>query len=156
MKASDYIVEFLICQGITDVFGYPGGMVTHLMDSIPTLFITGQVNSFEQKGELSVRQRGFQETDIVSMVRDVTKYAVRVNDASRLKYYLNKAVYIANEGRKGPVLLDIAMDVTRADINPDLLEGFVPERTKAAEFDVEKIRNIIGSAARPVFCWGMD
>ena len=118
MKASDYIVRYLEQQKITDVFGYPGGMVTHLMDSLsrssirshvtyheqgaafaacgyaqttgkvgvayatsgpgatnlitgicnayfdstPTLFITGQVNTFEYKGDLGVRQRGFQET----------------------------------------------------------------------------------------------
>ena len=168
MKTSDYIVEYLIAEGITDVFGYPGGMVTHLMDSfskyqnqikahvtyneqgaamaacgyaqvsgktgvayatsgpgatnlitgicdaymdsIPTLFITGQVNSFEQKGAFKVRQRGFQETDIVSMVQSVTKYAIQVNDAKQIKYELDKAFHIANEGRKGPVLLDIAMD----------------------------------------------
>lgn len=212
MKTSDYIVEYLIDKGITDVFGYPGGMVTHLMDSfskytyrinahvtyneqgaamaacgyaqvsgklgvayatsgpgatnmitgicnaymdsIPTLFITGQVNSFEQKGELKVRQRGFQETDIVSMVSSATKFAVQVNDAKKIKYYLDKAFYIANSGRKGPVLLDIAMDVTRTDINPEELEGFKPDYEDKKNFDIQSIMPLIAKAKRPVLLLG--
>ena len=212
MKTSDYIVEYLIEKGITDVFGYPGGMVTHLMesfskyqdqitahvtyheqgaamaacgysqvsgktgvayatsgpgatnlitgianafmDSIPTVFITGQVNSFEQKGDLKVRQRGFQETDIVSMVKPVTKYAVQVNDAAKIKYYLDKAFYIANHGRKGPVLLDIAMNVTRTDIVVDILEGYVPEKEKKAEVDVNSLIPVIQHSKRPIILIG--
>lgn len=212
MKTSDYIVEYLIDKGITDVFGYPGGMVTHLMDSFskyqnqitvhvtyheqgaamaacgyaqvsgktrvayatsgpgatnlitgianaymdstPTLFITGQVNSFEQKGNMKVRQRVFQETDIVSMVSPVTKYAVQVNDATKVKYYLDKAFYIANHGRKGSVLLDIAMDVTRTDIDVGGLEGFVPVDEGEKEVDVDKLLPIIHRSKRPVVLIG--
>jgi len=212
MKTSDYIVEYLIDKGITDVFGYPGGMITHLMDSfsrymdkinahvtyneqgaamaacgyaqvsgklgvayatsgpgatnmitgicnaymdsIPTLFITGQVNSFEQKGNLKVRQRGFQETDIVSMVDSITKYAVQVNDANKIKYHLEKAFYMANDGRKGPVLLDIAMDATRTEINPGQLKGFIPELTDRPAFDLQEILPLIEKAKRPVLLLG--
>lgn len=174
MKASDYIVEFFIQHHITDVFGYPGGMVTHLMDSLdkysgritahvnyheqacamaacgwaemtrlpgvayatsgpgatnlltgiacaffeslPCIFITGQVNTYEQKGKLNVRQRGFQETDIVSMAAPVSKMAVMVKRASDLPEMLEKAFFVAMEGRRGPVLLDIPMDVFRGDV----------------------------------------
>lgn len=212
MKTSDYIVEYLIEQGISDVFGYPGGMVTHLMDSfskyqdkitahvtyneqgaamaacgyaqvsgkcgvayatsgpgatnlitgicnaymdsIPTVFITGQVNSFEQKGDLKVRQRGFQETDIVSMVNPVTKYAAQVNDASQIKYYLDKAFFMAQEGRKGPVLLDIAMDVTRTEIEKRELGGFgVSERYSEIQ-ELENIIPLLNDAKRPVLLLG--
>lgn len=214
MKASDYIVEYLIEKDITDVFGYPGGMVTHLMDSfskykdrirahvtyheqgaalaacgyaqtsgktgvayatsgpgatnmitgianaymdsIPVVFITGQVNSFEQKGNLQVRQRGFQETDIVSMVSGITKYAVQVNSTEKLKWHLDNAFYIANEGRKGPVLLDIAMDVTRAEIEPDSLIGHkeVPQAVHLREEDIDSISQMVKSAKKPVFLLG--
>lgn len=212
MKTSDYIVEYLIAKGITDVFGYPGGMVTHLMDSfskyrgqitahvtyheqgaamaacgyaqvsgkcgvayatsgpgatnlitgicdaymdsIPTVFITGQVNSFEQKGKLKVRQRGFQETDIVSMVKPVTKYATQVNDAKRIKYELDKAFYIAQEGRKGPVLLDIAMDVTRTDIDVAKLEDYAPPASVQAAVDWNQIEECIAWAKKPVLLLG--
>jgi len=182
LKASDYIAEYLIAKGVSDVFGYPGGMVTHLMDSfgkyrdkitahlcyneqgaamaacgfalagggigvayatsgpgatnlitgicnaymdsIPTVFITGQVNSYEQKGDLNVRQRGFQETDIVSIVKPITKYAVSVNSVDELRESLDRAFYEADHGRKGPALLDIAMNVTRLDIDPATARGF--------------------------------
>ena len=212
MKTSDYIVKYLISQGITDVFGYPGGMVTHLMesfskyqeqvtahvtyneqgaafaacgyaqvsgktgvayatsgpgatnlitgivdaymDSIPTVFITGQVNSFEQKGSYHVRQRGFQETDIVSMVKPVTKYAVQVNDASKIKCFLDKAFYIANNGRKGPVLLDIAMDVTRTEINPTSLKSFTPESCGTTPLEMDNVISIVKEAKRPVILLG--
>ncbi len=209
MKASDYIVEYLLRQNITDVFGYPGGMVTHLMDSlskfpikshvtyheqgaafaacgyaqttgkvgvayatsgpgatnlitgicnayfdsIPTLFITGQVNTFEYKGDLGVRQRGFQETDIVSIVSPVTKYAVRITDATKLKWYLDYAFYIAQEGRRGPVLLDIPMDIFRADIDPQSMEGFeAPVYNRDTSFD--KLKEALSKASRPVILAG--
>lgn len=213
MKVSDYIVEYLIEKKITDVFGYPGGMIVHLMDSlykyqgkikshltyneqgaafaacgyaqvsgqigvayatsgpgatnmitgicnaymdsIPVIFITGQVNSFEQKGNLNIRQCGFQETDIVSMVRNITKYAVKVNDASKIKYHLDKAFFLANDGRKGPVLLDIAMDVTRADIDVKSLDGFVVQEKKIyRDNDVSNVIKYIQNAKRPVLILG--
>lgn len=191
MKVSDYIVEFLIAKGVTDVFGYPGGMVTHLMDSfckynekitahvnyneqgasfaacgyaqscgrigvayatsgpgatnmvtgicnayfdsIPVLFITGQVNTYESKGDLPIRQKGFQETDIVSMIENVTNFSIRIEDASEIRYNLEKAYYAAITGRKGPVLLDIPMDVQRQDIDPKILKSFAPKPIKTSD-----------------------
>lgn len=174
MKVSDYIVEYLISKGITDIFGYPGGMVTHLMDSlgkkenfihthityheqaaafaacgyaqgsgkcgvafatsgpgatnlitgignayfdsIPILFITGQVNTFESKGVSSIRQKGFQETDIVSMVKGITKAAFYVSDERDIPKIIEEAYIAAMTARRGPVLIDIPMNVLRADI----------------------------------------
>lgn len=85
-------------------------------DSTPTIFITGQVNTHEQKGQLAVRQLGFQETDIVSMVRPITKAVWQINDASEIPQRLEEAFHLATEGRPGPVLLDIPMDIQRAVI----------------------------------------
>lgn len=209
MKASDYIVKFIEDRKVTDIFGYPGGMVTHLMDSlsrssirshvtyheqgaafaacgyaqstgnvgvayatsgpgatnlitgicnayfdsIPTLFITGQVNTFEYKGDLGVRQRGFQETDIVSIVTPITKYAVRITDANKLRWYLEYAFYIAEEGRKGPVLLDIPMDIFRAEIDPDKLEGFdIPTYTRT--YSCDTLIEALNKSVRPVILAG--
>ena len=214
MKASDYIVAYLAEKGITDVFGYPGGMVTHLMDSfgkyretisahltyheqgaafaacgyaqasgkvgvayatsgpgatnlitgicnayfdsIPTLFITGQVNTFEQKGDYGVRQRGFQETDIVSMVSPVTKYAAKVESADKLKWYLDYGFYLAQSGRKGPVLLDIPMNIFRAEIDPCTMEGYSAEEKK--QFPENQWADILTGqlekAKRPVLLLG--
>lgn len=130
------------------------GIANAYMASIPTLFITGQVNSFEQKGDMNVRQRGFQETDIVSMVKPVTKYSVQVNDAAIIKYYLDKAFYIAKQGRKGPVLLDIAMNVTITDIEVDSLEDYIPEEENKAEADVKSLIPVLQCSKRPVIFIG--
>lgn len=214
MKVSDYIVAFLADKGITDVFGYPGGMVTHLMDSfskeehrihahinyheqgaafcacgyaqskgipgvayatsgpgatnlitgianawfdsIPTIFLTGQVNTFEAKGNLGIRQSGFQETDIVSMVSGITKYSVYVSNIEDIRYELEKAWYYANEGRKGPVLLDLPMNIQRAEIEPDELKGFFGVNKKDENFskDIETFGGYLKNAERPVLLIG--
>lgn len=216
MKVSDYIVEYLISKNIKHVFGYPGGMVTHLMDSfykykndiashvtyheqgaafaacgyaqasgkvgvayatsgpgatnlitgicnayfdsIPTLFITGQVNTYESKENLGIRQRGFQETDIVSMVEKVTKYADRIEDPEKIKWHMDHAFYVAEEGRKGPVLLDIPMNILRADIIPDNLEDYQPSQYIGQQVECSNIYQIIHSALsearRPVMLLG--
>lgn len=214
MKVSDYIVKFLADKGVTDVFGYPGGMVTHLMesfsasegrirahvnyheqaaafaacgyaqakgvpgvayatsgpgatnlitgianawfDSIPVIFITGQVNTFEAKGKLAVRQCGFQETDILSMVTNITKYCAYVGREQDICHELEKAWYFANEGRKGPVLLDIPMNIQKSDVNPRELEGYRPQEKIMAnlEEDVEHFQKILQKAEKPVLLIG--
>ena len=85
-------------------------------DSVPTVFITGQVNRHEQKGTKAIRQLGFQETDIVSMAIPVTKAAWLVNDPEDLPRLLEEAFALAASGRPGPVLIDIPMDVQRSKI----------------------------------------
>ncbi len=85
-------------------------------DSTPAVFITGQVNRHEQKGDRAVRQLGFQETDIVAMAKPVTKAAWLVNQPDDLPRLLEEAFALATRGRPGPVLLDIPMDVQRAEI----------------------------------------
>lgn len=212
MKVSDYIVEFLIKEGVTDVFGYPGGMVAHLMnsfakykeqigvhtnyheqassfaangyaqvsgkvgvaysssgpgatnmitgicnayfDSIPTVFFTGQVNVYEAKRDLPIRQKGFQETEIIPIVKSVTKYCAYVEKEEDIRYELEKAFYIAQEGRKGPVLLDIPMNVQRMEIEPDKLRSFQPELQDAFEADVSIIIDELKKAKRPVLLVG--
>lgn len=211
MKVSDYIVEFFIKKQITDVFGYPGGMVTHLMhsfskyeeqihahvcyheqaasfeacayaqasnkvgvayatsgpgatnmvtgicnayfDSIPVIFITGQVNTTESKTGYHVRQRGFQETDIISMVKDVTKYAAYVEDAEKIGYYLEKAYQKALEGRKGPVVLDIPMNIFRAEIDPDTIITY-EHQTEKKSADYSVILDKLQAAKRPCIIMG--
>ena len=89
------------------------GIGSCYFDSVPAVFITGQVNRNEQKGDRSIRQLGFQETDIVSMVRPITKAAWLVNNPDDLPMVLEEAFRIATTGRPGPVLIDIPMDVQR-------------------------------------------
>ena len=94
------------------------GIGSCYFDSTPAVFITGQVNRHEQKGDRAIRQLGFQETDIVAMARPITKAAWQVNDPHALPQMLHEAFTLAVTGRPGPVLLDIPMDVQRVDITP--------------------------------------
>lgn len=134
------------------------GMCCAWFDSIPTVYITGQVNRGESKGKSRARQVGFQETDIVSMVKPITKYAVLVDDPLKIKYYLDKAFYIAKEGRPGPVLIDVPMDVQRAEIDPTKLKGFgAPKVQGVSPSFKKKIRSslaLIAKAKRPVILAG--
>lgn len=93
------------------------GVGSCYFDSTPAVFITGQVNTHEQKGERNIRQLGFQETDIVTMAKPITKAAFLVNDPSQLETVFELAFQIACAGRPGPVLIDIPMNVQRAQIN---------------------------------------
>src|SRR3990167_5914469 len=76
-------------------------------DSIPVLYVTGQVTTGSMTGSLGVRQIGFQETPIVEMVRPITKFVETLMQPERMLIMLEAAVAVAREGRPGPVLVDI-------------------------------------------------
>ena len=224
MKASDYIIEFLVKLNIDKVFGYVGGNNAHIMDSIdkhnniemvnciheqgagfaaegyaratgkigaatatsgpgatnlitpiascfydsvPAVFITGQVNTYECKNALEcennapVRQIGFQETDIVNVIKPITKYAVLVDNIHNLRYELEKAVYFSMEGRKGPVLIDIPIDIQYKDIDFEAEKSFYDSelyraslKEKEAGVEVETIAELINNSQRPVILVG--
>lgn len=151
--------------GVAVVTSGPGatnlitGVCCAYFDSIPCLFIDGQVNLWETKGDRKIRQLGFQETDIIDMVKPITKYAVMVKEPEKIKYHLERAVYLAKSGRPGPVWLDIPMNVQHAEIDPDQLEGFDPqelreEKSRIDQQMVAKILGLIKNARRPVIIAG--
>ncbi|UKJ08238.1 thiamine pyrophosphate-binding protein [Solitalea lacus] len=92
------------------------GIGSCYFDSSPAIFITGQVNRHEQKGNKAIRQLGFQETDIVAMAKPITKACFQIQNAEAIPNVFDEAFKIALEGRPGPVLIDIPMDVQRAQI----------------------------------------
>ncbi len=94
------------------------GIGSCYFDSTPAIFITGQVNRHELKGSREIRQLGFQETDIVTMAKPITKACYQITNPDDIPAIFNKAYQIAMEGRPGPVLIDIPMDVQRAQIEP--------------------------------------
>lgn len=126
-------------------------------DSIPAVFITGQVNRHEQRGERAIRQLGFQETDIVPMAKPVTKAAWLVNNPDDLPAILEKAFALAVEGRPGPVLIDIPMDVQRADIAdpvaPVTIPSPAPDAAGIAAF-LSRINDALKTASRPLILAG--
>lgn len=211
MKLSDYIISYIESQGVHVIFGYIGGMITHLVDSIalnpdmhfvqtyheqtaaiaaegfakesglfgvaistsgpgatnmmtgiadayfdsiPVLYITGQVNTYEYKYDKPIRQQGFQETDVVGLVKPITKYAKLVDKAKDIKYELGKALHIALSGRRGPVLLDIPMDIQRAEIDPDALIEYVAEKEVDNIIDWKCLQQLVNESHRPMLLIG--
>jgi acetolactate synthase-1/2/3 large subunit len=136
------------------------GIACSYFDSIPTMHICGQVNSYEQQGfhrsTKKVRQVGFQETDIVNISKPITKFSYKIKDPREIKYILEKAYYISTSGRPGPVLIDIPMNFQRELINPEKLKSFSPKKKP-----IEKIKNkiiilksLISKSKKPVILIG--
>ncbi len=135
--------------GVAMVTTGPGGTnaVTGVagawLDSTPVLFISGQVKRpdrmFDAEGKpLGMRQLGVQEVDIVSIVRPITKYAVTVLDPNQIRYHLEKAVYLAQSGRPGPVWIDVPLDVQASPIEDfATLPGFDPAEGSGNCFGID-------------------
>lgn len=173
MNCSEYLVDFLIKHGVTDVFGYAGGYIVPFMDAlflrkkeikvhvcyneqgcalaangyarasgkigvyfttsgpgavnglggladawfdgVPLLAISGNVPINEMKGFSGIRQNGFQEMDIVSITKIITKYSVTANDTEGFKDIIERAYNMAVSGRKGGVCVDFPLNIQQAD-----------------------------------------
>src|ERR1700712_2632398 len=123
------------------------GVFGAFTDSIPMIVVSGQVKRETMLSNYSVsglRQLGDQEIEIVPMVKGITKYAVTVTDPATIRYHLEKALFLATNGRPGPCWLDIPVDVQAANIDETILEGFVQSTTGAKdnadlEADVRKV-----------------
>jgi acetolactate synthase-1/2/3 large subunit len=124
-------------------------------DSTPAVFITGQVNRAEMKGDRAIRQLGFQETDIVTMAKPITKMAELVMDPASLPKTIDRAFRVATQGRPGPVLLDVPMDVQRAEVEPSrpMAAGVSQEPRSLDEFWVD-FQRCLQAASRPLILAG--
>lgn len=135
------------------------GLLHAWQDSIPCIFISGQQN-YDQtvKGSgLPLRQVGIQEADTESIMKPLTKFAVTVESAEKIAWYLDKAIYLAKSGRKGPVWLDVPLNVQNAMVNEERLERYVPEdedKPAASEEDVRFAAEALAQAKRPVILAG--
>ena len=132
------------------------GIGSCYFDSSPAVFITGQVNRNEQKGNRSVRQLGFQETDIAAMAAPITKKVFQVQDAEHLPQILDEAFLLATSGRRGPVLIDIPMDVQRDSVSPSVTHPSSSEHTEShltADLAQEIVAAVL-KAKRPMILVG--
>ena len=219
MKVAEYIADFFVKHGVTDVFMITGGGAMHLddaighkegirctynhheqacaiaaegyarlsgrvapvcvtsgpggtnaitgvigawQDSIPMFVVSGQVKreTTTWSTQVPLRQLGDQEFQIIDSVKNMTKYAVMVTDKDTIRYHMEKAWYLCMSGRKGPVWLDIPLDIQAAPIDPDGLTGYTPDEDRAEEEPVydESVTKIIvdkiASAKRPVLLAG--
>jgi acetolactate synthase-1/2/3 large subunit len=138
------------------------GIACGYYDSIPSLHITGQVNYEEQKlyRGAAVRQAGFQQMDIVSMVKPVCKYAVNVTTHDEMRRELKRAVEEAYSGRMGPVLVDIPMNLQNAEMDdstmllPDSNSWGAVDTGNAPEQVGKVIQQFLGTAQRPLIIFG--
>lgn len=175
MNCAEYLVDFLISKGVTDIFGYPGGYIVPFMDalyarkneinihvcyneqgcsfaangyarvsgklgvyfttsgpgavnalggladawfdSVPILGICGNIPTSEQKGYSGIRQNGFQEMDIVSLTRSITKSSITISDSVRFPEIISRLYNIAMLGRKGGCVIDFPFNIQKTDIN---------------------------------------
>ena len=213
IKVSDYIIDFLVEQGVSDCFMLVGGGAMHLNDSAgshpgmnyvcclheqacamaaesyarckrdlgvaivttgpgvtntvtaigaawiestPLLVISGQVKRADSLENTGVRSMGVQELEVIPIVESITKYAVKLKDPQLVRYELEKCVAIARQGRPGPVLLDIPLDVQGSFVDEDTLKHYNDEYKMPvikAE-TLEEVVKLLKTAKRPVFYGG--
>ena len=133
------------------------GVADAYYDSLPVIFLTGQLNTYEYSGIKGLRQQGFQETDIVAMAKPITKYAVQIRNPEDIVEELNKAYHIATTGRRGPVLIDLPMNIQRSEVeNPVYDMTFEDKHTDAAAAQqaADTILEALEQAKRPVIMLG--
>jgi acetolactate synthase-1/2/3 large subunit len=130
------------------------GLLDAWQDSNPLIVISGQVNVKETTHKLPIglRKYGVQEADIVSMVKPITKWSVMIDDPSKIRYCLEKAFYLCNNQRPGPVWIDIPLDIQGAYIDPDQLESFTPDTIHSDEY--VDLYELLSTAKRPIIVAG--
>ena len=142
------------CAGTNTVTG-----VLHAwQDSIPCIFVSGQQNRSQTltTTDLKLRQIGVQEADIVEIVSSITNYAAMIMDPADVAEQVDKAIYYATHGRKGPVWLDVPLDIQNAMIDENNLKRFVGCENELVpdEKDIDSVMNLIDEAERPVIIAG--
>ena len=159
--AADAVGRITGTPGVATATSGPGavnlltGIGSCYFDSSPSVFITGQVNRSEQKGSIPIRQLGFQETDIVSMARPIAKASWRVESPEQVPTLLAEAFDLSQSGRPGPILIDIPMDVQRAEISvkpPSRVTVRIPDYTD--EKGIQELFNELDLAQRPLVIVG--
>jgi acetolactate synthase-1/2/3 large subunit len=129
-------------------------IASSFFDSVPTIYITGQVNQLEIKKSNFQRQNGFQELDIVDAVRGITKSAVQINSNTNLNATLNDAWQIALSGRPGPVLIDIPIDVQQEFYKPTKLKTTRKNKNMDYKKEIKNLTKLIMSHKRPLILAG--
>lgn len=128
------------------------------IDSTPMLVISGQVKTSDITRIPGVRQTGAQEIGIVPIVSSITKYAVTVLKPEDIRYELEKALYLSQHGRPGPVWVDIPLDVQAAEVEPDLLRAFHPQEQVMDDGNLQKQLDaaiqLLATAKRPCILVG--
>ncbi len=153
--------------GVVMVTSGPGGtntitgVIGQWTDSVPVLYISGQIKyetSIESCKEINLRQLGDQEINIVDIVKRITKYSKFIVDPNKIKYYLDKAIYLAASGRPGPVWLDIPLNIQNSEIDEEKLIEFtapiIDNNFEITDSQILQCIDEIKKAKRPVLVAG--
>jgi acetolactate synthase-1/2/3 large subunit len=135
------------------------GIAGAWLDSSPVVYITGQSRTtltVRGAGPKDLRMLGNFEVDIIEIAKPITKYVVFVDKADEILYHLEKAYYLATEGRPGPVLLDIPLDIQGAKVSKELLKKFdIPTKPKYnVESDFEQLKSDLLISKAPLIIAG--
>jgi len=134
------------------------GTLCSYQDSVPIMVISGNVNKdlTTNYTGLNLRQLGDQEFDVVKIVKNFTKYAIQVNDPKDIRYHLEKAYQEATTGRKGPVWIDVPLDVQSTVIDPDTLSSFTIDQEDSVlqEGIIKTIVDKLSKSKKPVIIAG--
>lgn len=159
--AANTYAELTHSVGVATASGAPsfcnmiGGIANAYFDSHPCVFILGSAHSLAIRKDKTIRQNAFEEIDAVSLVKGITKYAVKVMNPADIRYELEKCFHIAEEGRKGPVLIDIPYDIIRADVDVALLRCYEADANPFYDgIDCGAIFARLQQAHRPVLLLG--
>ena len=129
------------------------------IESVPLLIISGQVKRADLLKDAPLRQCGVQEVDIVSMVRSITKYAKTIEKVEDVRAELECALHHAQNGRGGPVWLDVPLDIQGAPVEPEVLSAFdIPPQAGQGEAElslqVKQVLDLLVTAKRPLIMAG--
>jgi len=166
--AADAYAQYTNNLGVCLVTTGPGstntltGVAAAWLDSTPMLVVSGQVKRSDLATGKGIRQMGFQEVNIVLLVQSITKYAVTVTEPSEIRYHMEKALWMARNGRPGPCWVDIPLDVQAAQIEQDDLESFDPEEEGLIQEDdhqwlsskVQETLKLLNTSSKPVILVG--
>lgn len=139
------------------------GVTGAFVDSTPCLIISGQAKLKQTVYNCNVvklRQFGVQEINIIPIVESITKYAITITEPNSIKYHLEKALYLAETGRPGPVWIDVPLDIQAAIIDENELYGFDKSDLDEGycitpvDCDVEFVLEQIQKSSRPVVIAG--
>jgi acetolactate synthase-1/2/3 large subunit len=162
--AAEAYAQYKNSPGVCLVTAGPGatntitGVASAWLDSVPMIILSGQVQSGDIRGQRKVRQIGFQEIDIPSVVRPITKYTKTIMNPEEIRKVMEKAWHLATTGRQGPVWIEIPLDVQSAMIDPDSLDGYIlrgeDKRSKELSGLVAKFYEMLENSRRPVILAG--
>lgn len=149
--------------GVVCVTAGPGatnavsGLAEAWVDSAPIMILSGQVvrsHTTYAAGIPGLRTFGTAEINIIPIASPMTKFASVIDDPQKVRFFLEKAYYMATTGRPGPVWLDVPLDVQQHDIDPKSLPAFVPEPEKTSSIDTDVIFSLLQESKSPLLICG--